>query len=111
MCGAGKARLAVQATTKAQGEYGSGAFKNEPWSLQSYEKRVYAVREFYKATLRGEMADNPADDDRVKGMLASIVRVVGRKKRHVPQVGHVTHSNPKHIIWCSRAVVGRAVCG
>ena len=76
----------VVATVSAPGEFGHGAFKNEPWGLQSYEKRVYAVREFYKATLRGETADNPADDERVKGMLSSIVRVVGKKGRHVPEV-------------------------
>jgi hypothetical protein len=27
-----------------QGEYGCGAFADEPWSLQAYQKRVYAVR-------------------------------------------------------------------
>ena len=60
VCHAGKK---VDATVSAPGEFGHGAFKNEPWGLQSYEKRVYAVREFYKATLRGETADNPADDE------------------------------------------------
>ena len=27
-----------------QGAYGAGAFADEPWSLQAYQKRVYAVR-------------------------------------------------------------------
>ena len=68
------------------GKFGVGAHAHESWSLQAYEKRLYAAREFYKAVLKGRPGDNPADDPRVVGMLKSIVRVVGRKRRHVPQV-------------------------
>ena len=28
-------------------KYGSGAYADEPWSLQAYQKRVYALRDTY----------------------------------------------------------------
>ena len=31
----------------AQLQHGRGAYADEPWSLQAYQKRVYAVRDFY----------------------------------------------------------------
>ena len=84
----GDAELTSQ---RAEGKYGQGQFKNEPWGLQSYQKRVYAVREFYRAALRkhgsaGGIAVTPADDEAVVGMLGSISRTVGLKRRHVPEV-------------------------
>jgi len=45
-------RDAELTSQRAEGKYGQGQFKNEPWGLQSYQKRVYAVREFYRAALR-----------------------------------------------------------
>ena len=44
------------------------------------------MREFYKAVLKGTKADNPGDDEGLEAMRASIVRIVGRKSRHVPKV-------------------------
>ena len=38
---------------RKQGEYGYGAYGDEPWSLQSMEKRIYALRDFYARELKG----------------------------------------------------------
>ena len=67
------------------GVFGVGAYKDEPWSLQAYQKRVYAVREFYKEILYGTGVENPGYDRRVEAMLAAIARVVGKKAQHVPE--------------------------
>ena len=36
---------------RKEAEFGSGAYSEEPWSLQAMEKRVYALRDFYKEFL------------------------------------------------------------
>jgi hypothetical protein len=96
------------------GKFGHGAYKDESWSMQSYEKRLYAVREFYKAVLKGKSVDNPGDDEELEAMRASIVRVVGRKSRHVPKVRFATSRvDGVHAVrrrrrcvggWCRRCV-------
>jgi hypothetical protein len=57
------------------GVYGAGAYKDECWSLQAYQKRVYAIRESYKVFLRGTGIENPGLDDRVCNLLSSIARL------------------------------------
>ena len=37
---------------RKKGEFGFGAHGDEPWSLQAMEKRLYAIRDFYKRELR-----------------------------------------------------------
>ena len=69
-----------------RGVFGFGAFKDEPWSLQAYQKRKYAVTEFYKVVLKGTCLENPGEDEKVAAMLKSLVTVVGKKRYHVPEV-------------------------
>ena len=45
---------------RKEGEFGSGPYSEEPWSLQAMEKRVYALRDFYKRELEGSSIDDPA---------------------------------------------------
>ena len=71
---------------REKGDYGYGAYGNEPWSLQAMEKRVYAIRDFYKRELKGTNMDDPASDPLVTGTLAALVLLVGRKSMHVPKV-------------------------
>ena len=54
---------------RKQGEHGFGAYCDEPWSLQAMEKRVYAIRDFYKRELKGTSFDNPGFDPLVTGTL------------------------------------------
>ena len=53
---------------------------------QAYQKRVYAVRDFYQTALKGTSYDNPGWDDLVVNVLGSIAQLVGKKAQHVPQV-------------------------
>ena len=53
---------------------------------QAYQKRVYAVRDFYLHALKGTTFDNPGWDDLVVNVLGSIAKLVGKKAQHVPQV-------------------------
>ena len=62
------------------------AYCDEPWSLQSMEKRIYAIRDFYKRELKGTELDNPGHDDLVEGTRAALVLLIGRNATHVPQV-------------------------
>ena len=55
-------------------------------SPQAYQKRVYAVRDFYMTALKGTSHDNPGWDDLVVNVLGSIAQLVGKKAQHVPQV-------------------------
>ena len=55
-------------------------------ALQAYQKRVYAVRDFYQSALKGTSYDNPGWDDLVVNVLGSIAQLVGKKAQHVPQV-------------------------
>ena len=75
-----------EAWTRKRGEYGYGAYGNEPWSLQAMEKRIYAMRDFYKRELKGTNMDDPASDPLVSGTLAALVLLIGRKAMHVPKV-------------------------
>ena len=68
------------------GKFGQGAYADEPWSLQSFQKRVYAVRDFYGIELKGTMLDNPGWHDAVCGVLGALARLIGKKPLHVPQV-------------------------
>ena len=45
---------------------GYGAYGSEPWSIQSFEKRVYALRDFYKRELQGTKLEDPSSDPLVK---------------------------------------------
>jgi len=53
---------------RRKGEFGFGAHADEPWSLQAMEKRLYAIRDFYKRELKGTEIDNPGHDDLVEGL-------------------------------------------
>ena len=67
------------------------------------EKRVYALRDFYKRELEGSSIDDPASDPLVTGTLKALVLLIGRKAMHVPRVSsapmahtrtaHRTHDN------------------
>ena len=48
------------------------------------EKRVYAIRDFYKRELKGTSFDNPGFDPLVTGTLKALVLLIGRKAMHVP---------------------------
>ena len=48
---------------RKRGEFGYGAYSDEPWSLQSMEKRLYAIRDSYKRELKGTEIDNPGDEN------------------------------------------------
>ena len=88
---------------RKEGEFGSGPYSEEPWSLQAMEKRVYALRDFYKRELEGSSIDDPASDPLVTGTLKALVLLIGRKAMHVPRVSsapmahtrtaHRTHDN------------------
>ena len=71
---------------RKRGEFGFGPYSDEPWSLQSMEKRLYAIRDFYKRELKGTEIDNPGHDDWVEGTRAALVLLIGRKATHVPKV-------------------------
>ena len=71
---------------RKEGDNGYGAYGDNPWSLQSFEKRVYALRDFYKRELKGTTLEDPASDPLVKGTLGALVLLIGRKPMHVPQV-------------------------
>lgn len=58
---------------RRKGEHGYDAYSSEPWSLQSMEKRVYAIRDFYKRELKGTSYENPGCDELVVGTLAALV--------------------------------------
>ena len=59
---------------RRKGAYGFGPYADEPWSLQAFQKRVYAVRDFYGVELRGTAVENPGWDDFVCGCLGAIAR-------------------------------------
>ena len=71
---------------RKRGEFGFGPYSDEPWSLQAMEKRLYAMRDFYKRELKGTEIDNPGHDDLVEGTRAALVLLIGRKATHVPKV-------------------------
>ena len=48
-----------------QGAYGTGQFAEEPWSLQAYQKRVYAVRAACAARTRRGSRESATGADRV----------------------------------------------
>ena len=50
------------------------------------EKRVYALRDFYKRELQGTTTDDPASDPLVTGTLKALVLLIGRKAMHVLRV-------------------------
>lgn len=70
---------------RKQGEFGAGAYSEEPWSLQSLEKRLYAIRDFYTRELKGTGLENPGLDELVDGTRKALVLLIGRKAMHVPQ--------------------------
>ena len=99
------------------GTYGAGAHKNECWSLQAYQKRVYAIRESHKVFLKGTVIENPGFDDRVGNKLSSIARLVGKQSVHVPdalvpkQVAALVHAaDPKNRkLVLSAALIAKGV--
>ena len=70
---------------RKQGAFGYGPHGNEPWSLQAMQKRVYALRDFYKRELKGTGYDDPASDPLVTGTLANSY---GTKKLVHPEIAH-----------------------
>ena len=71
---------------RSEGQYGFGGYKDEPWSMQALEKRIYAVRDFYNHVLKGVEHDNPAEAQSVKDALAMLRLIVGYQATHVPKV-------------------------
>ena len=53
--------------TRKKGDFGYGAYGDEPWSLQAMEKRIYAMRDFYARELKGTTLEDPATDPLVRG--------------------------------------------
>ena len=100
------------------GVYGAGAYKDECWSLQAYQKRVYAIRESYKIFLRGTGIENPGFDDRVGNLLSSIARLVGKEAVHVPDAlipkqmaALVQAADPKNRkLVLSAAMIAKGIC-
>jgi hypothetical protein len=100
------------------GVYGAGAYKDECWSLQAYQKRVYAIRESYKVFLRGTGIENPGLDDRVCNLLSSIARLVGKQAVHMPDAlipkqvaALVQAADPKNRkLVLSAAMIAKGVC-
>ena len=100
------------------GVYGAGAYKDECWSLQAYQKRVYAIRESYKVFLRGTGIENPGLDDRVCNLLSSIARLVGKQAVHVPDAlipkqvaALVQAADPKNRkLVLSAAMIAKGIC-
>lgn len=70
---------------RPEGQFGFGAYKEEPWSLQAIEKRVYAVRDTYTFFLKGTSFDNPGHHDRINEVLSMLRLIVGYKAKHVPK--------------------------
>lgn len=71
---------------RSKGKFGYGPYKDESWSLQAFQKRVYAVRDVYATELKDTRVENPGWDDAVCGVLSSLAKLVGKKAQHVPQV-------------------------
>ena len=71
---------------RPEGQFGFGAYKEEPWSLQAIEKRVYAVRDTYSFFLKGTSFNNPGHHDRINEVLCMLRLIVGYKAKHVPKV-------------------------
>ena len=73
---------------RARGQFGFGAYKDEPWSLQAVEKRVYAVRDFHKSVRVETVAgiENPGEAPRVNGALSTLRLLIGYQPTHVPRV-------------------------
>ena len=61
------------AWTRQEGEFGYGPHCDDPWSLQAMEKRLYAIRDFYKRELKRTDYDNPGWDPLVEGTRAALV--------------------------------------
>eukprot|EP00966_Prymnesium_polylepis_P323713 7379864-Prymnesium_polylepis.1 len=65
------------------GQFGRGAYANEPWSLVAIRKRVTSVRKFYEHYLDGAKEEvNPGWQQIVKGTLASIGLLLGEGVLH-----------------------------
>lgn len=79
--GSGLIAMPRQEQKRKQGEFGYGAYCDEPWSLQAIEKRVYAVRDFYSNM---KISENPGYDDRVKAALSTLRLVLGYKPTRIP---------------------------
>ena len=73
--------------TREKGKFGFGAYKDEPYSLQAFQKRVYALRDFYDRPghLDGTGRTNPGRDPIVVGTLSALSLLVGKTPQHVPQ--------------------------
>merc|ERR1712194_675191 len=82
-------------------------YKDEPWSMQALEKRIYGVRDFYKHVLKGVEDDNPGEAQSVKDALAMLRLIVGYKPTHVPKVSyscnHVTSGVGRSRVSTARA--------
>lgn len=83
---------------RKEGKCGYGAYGDESWSLQALQKRVYAVRDFYRIELKGvHSADNPGWDDAVCAVLSALALLIGKKPLHVPKVrGCMRARRPQH---------------
>ena len=64
----------------------AGAYADEGWSLQAFQKRVYSLRDFYGRELKGTALENPGWSDIVSGTLGALARLIGKVPQHVPLV-------------------------
>jgi hypothetical protein len=95
---------------RTAGKYGTAPHAEEPWSLQAYQKRVYALRDTYATGLKGTTIDNPAWDAAVCGVLGALSRLLGKKPQHVPN-SYFDKTGPTQGLGqtCNERVVCRVV--
>ena len=60
---------------RRKGKFGYGAYADESWSLQAFQKRVYAVRDVYGVELKDTSIENPGWDDAVCGVLGALAKL------------------------------------
>ena len=73
---------------KPTGKFGSGAYKDERWSLTALRKRVTSVRKFYDLHVEGDKKlVNPGYANMVYATMSSIVLLLGTAPSHVRASG------------------------
>jgi hypothetical protein len=88
-------------------------YKDEPYSMQAYDKAIYGIRDTYRRLLSGTLEENPADDALVTGFHSNLRRLLGYKPQHVPKVRAPPHpgvwvwgSTRRALLFLSRRTTG-----
>ena len=68
-----------------KGECGWGAHKNESTRYTTIEQKVSNIRTWYDEELKNTSIANPARNPRIKRMLKSLEKRLGRTRKHVPE--------------------------